>query len=156
MSLRFQYKQFPTKRPVASLGGRLARPRPLVLVTLIGPSGTTVELAHLDPGSDDCVFPSDIAEELGIDLTHAPEGEAAGVGQQPVTLRYAQVTFRIANGGERCEWLAWIAFTDLPMNRPLLGFAGFLQFFTATFHGDQEVVELEANSLFPGTLVAPP
>ena len=155
MSLRFPYKLLPTKSPVVSLDGRQFRPRPLVVVTLIGPSATSIQTAHVDPGSDDCVFPSHLAPTLGIDLAGAPEGEAAGVGQQPVALRYAQVTFRIANGGERCEWLAWIAFTDLPMNRPLLGFAGFLQFFTATFHGDQEVVELTANRLFPGELAAP-
>jgi hypothetical protein len=58
---------------------------------------------------------------------------------------------RIANGGERCEWLAWIAFTDIPINRPLLGFAGCLQFFTATFHGEEEEVELAINGIFPGT-----
>jgi hypothetical protein len=153
MSLRFRYKLFPTKGPVASLDGRLVRPRPIVLVTLIGPAGTTVELAQVDSGADDCVFPIEYAEEIGIDLTDAPEGEAAGLGQKPVALQYVRVTMRIANGGERCEWLASVAFTDLPMNRPLLGFAGFLQFFTATFHGDQEAVELEVNSLFPGTLL---
>lgn len=153
MRLQFRYKLFPTKRPLASLGGRFVRPRPFILVTLIGPFGTSVELAHLDPGADDCVFPIDLAEELGIDLSNAPQGEAAAIGQRPVALRYAQVAFRIANGGERCEWLAWVAFTDTPINRPLLGFAGFLQFFTATFHGDQEIVELAVNSLFAGTLL---
>jgi hypothetical protein len=153
MSLRFRYILFPTKGPVASLDGRFVRPRPTVLVSLIGPSGTTLELAQLDSGADDCVFPIEFAEEIGIDLSNAPVGEAAGVGQQPVGLRFAQVTMRIANGGERCEWRAWIAFTDMPMKRPLLGFAGFLQFFTATFRGDQEAVELEVNSLFPGTLL---
>ena len=35
--------------------------------------------------------------------------------------------------------------------RPLIGFAGFLQFFTATFHGDREQVELTVNALYPGT-----
>ena len=37
------------------------------------------------------------------------------------------------------------------LQRPLLGFAGFLQFFTATFHGDREEVELTVNSLYAGT-----
>jgi hypothetical protein len=118
--------------------------------TLLGSSGTTVETAHLDPGSDECVFAGEMAADIGVDLTNAPEGEAAGVGQAPVALRYARVVLRIANGGERCEWPAWVAFTDAPLKRPLLGFAGFLQFFTATFHGDQEAVELTANGLFPG------
>jgi hypothetical protein len=33
----------------------------------------------------------------------------------------------------------------------LLGFAGFLQFFTATFRGDREEVELAVNVLYPGS-----
>jgi hypothetical protein len=153
MTLRFRYKLLPTKGPVVSLGGRFVRPRPLVVVSVIGPAETTIQTAHLDPGSDDCVFSSHLAAKIGIDLTNAPEGEAAGVGQAPVALRYAQVTLRVVNGSERCEWPAWVAFADTPLNRPLLGFAGFLQFFTATFHGDQEEVELTVNSRFPGVLL---
>ena len=33
---------------------------------------------------------------------------------------------------------------------PTLGFAGFLQFFTATFYGDLEEVERAVNRLYPG------
>src|ERR1700686_1061510 len=153
MSLRFSYKLLATKNAVPSLGGRMVRPRPLVVVTMIGPAGTIIETAHLDPGSDDCVFPSSSARKIGIDLTDAPQGEAAGVGIQPVPLRYAQVTLRLASGDERCDWRAVVAFTDAPLNRPLLGFAGLLQFFTATFHGDREEVELTVNGLFPGALL---
>lgn len=35
----------------------------------------------------------------------------------------------------------WVGFSPA-ISRPLFGFAGFLQFFTATFHGDREQVEL--------------
>jgi len=134
------------------LAADFVRPRALIGVTLIGPSGTTIETAHLDPASDDCVFPTILATKLGFDLSNAPEGTAAGVGQVPATLHYVQATLRIANGSELCEWRAWIAFTEAPLNRPLLGFAGFLQYFTATFHGDREEVELTVNSLFPGAV----
>jgi len=111
-----------------------------------------VETAHLDPGSDDCVFPLSLAAKIGVDLTNAPAGEAAGVGKAPVALRFAQVKLRLVSGEEWCEWPAWVAFTDAPLNRPLLGFAGFLQFFTATFRGDREEVELAVNALYPGIL----
>ena len=153
MSLRFRYKLLPTKRPIVSLNGRMVRPRPLIAVTLIGPAGTTIEMAHVDPGSDDCVFPLSLAGKIGLDLTNAPVGEAASVGQEPVALRYAQVTLRLAGGTEWCEWQAWVAFTTAPLKRPLLGFAGFLQFFTATFYGDDEELVLAANGLYPGTLL---
>jgi hypothetical protein len=43
-----------------------------------------------------------------------------------------------------------VAFTPVRLWRPILGFAGCLQFFTATFHGDREEVELVINALYPG------
>ena len=91
-----------------------------------------------------------MAGQIGIDLSSAPVGAASGIGLSAALLRYAEVTLRIANGGERREWRAMVGFTSAPLKRPLLGFAGFLQFFTATFHGDREKVELAVNSLYPG------
>jgi hypothetical protein len=120
------------------------------VVALVGPAGTIAEAAHLDPGSDDCVFPTFWAKQIGVDLGNAPEGEAAGVGQAPVSMKYAKVTLRLASGAECCEWPAWVAFTDATLRHPLLGFAGFLQFFTASFRGEDEEVELTINGLYPG------
>jgi hypothetical protein len=44
-----------------------------------------------------------------------------------------------------------VGFTSCRLRHALLGFAGFLEFFTATFHGDREEVELAVNGLYPGT-----
>lgn len=66
-------------------------------------------------------------------------------------LRFAQVTLRIADNKERREWQAWVGFTTAPLPHSLLGYAGFLQYFTATFHGDREEVELTVNGLYSGT-----
>lgn len=49
------------------------------------------------------------------------------------------------------EWEAWAGFTAARMRQPLLGFAGFLQYFTATFDGEGEKLELAVNRLYPGT-----
>ena len=147
----FRYRLQPVKAPIVALGGRWVRPRALATITLIGPSGTRVRQARLDPAADDTVFPETVAAHVGLDLSNAPIGEAAGVGMNPVSLRYAEVTLRLAQGNERREWRCWVGFASAPMTYPLLGFAGFLQFFTATFHGDREEVELAVNSLYPGT-----
>ena len=127
------------------------RPRPLIPITVIGPADTRVLNGHLDTGSDDTVLAASTAALLGIDLGNAPVGHASGVGQAPVPLKYAEVTFRLAKGGEQREWRAWVGFTSVPLTYALLGFAGFLQFFTATFYGDREEVELAVNSLYPCT-----
>jgi hypothetical protein len=123
----------------------------VILVSLLGPQGTSVDYALLDSGSDDTVFPDFVAADVGIDLTNAPTGSASGVGPAgAMLLRYAEVILRMTDGHEYREWPARVAFTSLPLHRPLLGFAGCLQFFTTTFHGDREQVELTVNSLYPG------
>jgi hypothetical protein len=151
MSLRFPYLPASASQPVIALGGRLVRPRPVISVTVIGPAGSVPQDALLDTGADDTVFPERLAGMIGIDLTHAPTGGASGVGSPGVTVRYAQVRLRIADNREQREWQAWVGFTTARSRHPLLGFAGFLQYFTAVFFGDREEVELTVNGLYPGT-----
>jgi hypothetical protein len=105
----------------------------------------------LDTGSDDTVFPERVAARIGVDLTTAPTGEASGVGGGKALLRYAEVTLRLSDGREHRQWTARVGFTSALLRRPLFGFAGFLQFFTACFHGDREEVELTINGLYQGT-----
>jgi hypothetical protein len=149
--MRFPYQLLKTRQPVFTLGGRSRRPRPVVAITVIGPTGTYVTDGWLDTAADDTVFPETIASVIGVNLGTAALGQAEGVGLAPVTVRFAQVTLRISQGSERREWRAWVGFTSARLRRPLLGFAGFLQFFTAVFHGDREEAELTVNSLYPGT-----
>ncbi len=150
MSLRFAYTLDPMNRPVLSLGGRFVRPRPILGVTLFGPSDARMRDALLDTGADETVFPEELAAKVGVDLTMAPSGTARVIGHSLVPVRYAEVTLRITDGRERREWVGWVGFPSARMNRPLLAFAGFLQFFTATFLGDHEAVELTVNALYRG------
>jgi hypothetical protein len=151
MSLHFPYTTFPTSNPIWTLHGRHGRPRPVIFVAVIGPMGTAVEKGLLDIGADDTVFPDLIATDIGINLSQAPTGGASGVGlMSAVVLRYAEVMLRISDGREHREWPARVGFTSAPLHRPLLGYAGFLQFFTANFHGDRELAELTANATYPG------
>ena len=123
----------------------------MIFLAVIGPSATTVERGLLDSGADDTVFPDWVATDIGIDLSQAPTGGASGVGSlSAVVLRYAEVLLRISDGQEFREWPARVGFTSAPLHRPLLGYAGFLQFFTANFHGDRELAELTVNAAYPG------
>jgi hypothetical protein len=150
MSLHFSYQLIPVGHPVIALGGRWVRPRPLVAVTLIGPSQSRAKDALLDTGADDTVFHESLAAQIGVDLANAPTGTISGAGMAGIPLRYAQVHLRLTDGHEQREWPAWIGFTPARFLHPVLGFAGALQFFTSTHWGDREEVELEVNSLYPG------
>lgn len=151
VSLLFSYTPFKVAQGIPSLAGRTERPRPVITVTVVGPSGTRPAPALLDPGADDTLFPEDMAPLLGIDLSAAPSRSGAGFGMHTATIRYAEVTLRITDGQERREWKAWVGFTSAKLRQSLLGFAGFLQFFTASFHGDREEVELTVNGTYRGS-----
>lgn len=147
----FAYKFYRGPGPVWSLGGRAGRPRPVIPVTVVGPTAAHGDEAPLDTGADDTVFPDWVAPLIGVDLTNAPAGSASGVGPGGFPIRYAEVTLRITDGKETRERPARVGFTAAPLKRGLLGYAGFLQFFTAAFDGQRERVELAANGLYPGT-----
>jgi hypothetical protein len=140
MSLVFPYHLVPIPQSAVALGGRSVRPRPLVNVGVIGPTGTIVRLAVLDTAADDTVFEEREAARLGLDLSAMPTNIMAGVGLIPYTVRYAQVTLRLTDGIEYREWPAWVGFTSARLNQPLLGFAGCLQFFSANFRGFNDMV----------------
>lgn len=152
MEFQFPFISFAIPRPAVALQGRSVRPRPIISFVVINPQ-TGVPRSYrglLDTGADDTVFHTDDADLLGIDLTHAPTGTAQGTTGQTVTLRYAEVFLQIANDdGDRIEWRATVAFAPKRGTHPLLGFAGFLQFFDATFSGELEEVTLTPNGLLP-------
>jgi hypothetical protein len=151
MSLLFRYRLEPVQQAIVALGGRWTRPRPLITVSMIGPNNTCCVQGLLDTGADDTIFPEYLAAKVGVDLRNAPIGQATTATLANAPLRYARVFLRITDGKEQREWPAWVAFTPVKLHLPLLDFAGFLQFFTATFHGDREQVELTVNALYPGT-----
>ena len=153
MSMKFPYKSFKLRKAAWTLRGRADRPYPLLTVTVAAPSGGfwVPQQGLLDTGSDDTVFPEGLAAQIGVDLTTTRTGGASGVGGGTAFLRYAEVVLRLSDGREHREWTARVGFTSAPLRRPLFGFAGFLQFFTASFHGDREEVELTINRLYQGT-----
>lgn len=123
----------------------------MIIVSVIGPGNTVPIEGMLDTGADDTVFHESLAGVIGLDLTNAPQGRLTTATLTNAPIRYAQVTLRMSDGKEQREWPAWVGFTPAKLQSPLLGFAGFLQFFTATFRGDREEVELTVNSLYPGS-----
>jgi hypothetical protein len=150
MALLFAYTQVRALAPVWGLHGRLARPTPLIPVTLVGPANSVYRPTLVDTGASDTVFPENLAAQVGIDLSQAPQGRATSIGGTH-PLRYAEVELRLTDGREYRVWTARVGFTPAALRWPLLGFAGVLQFFTVTFHGDREEVELSMNSLYRGT-----
>jgi hypothetical protein len=94
--------------------------------------------------------PAYLAARLGIDLSQAPQGEAATVGGSPVPYHYAVVHLRLSDGYEECEWDAIVGFVAAPMRWAILGYAGALQYFDLQFRGLHREALLTPNASFPG------
>jgi hypothetical protein len=119
-------------------------------VRLTGPRHSVARDGLLDTGSDDTVFPDAVAAAVGIDLTQAPEFSLNLAARGLVQCRYAIVSLLISDGRETFEWSAIVGFVSVPLLFPLLGHAGFLQFFDAEFRGADHEVILMPNRDFTG------
>lgn len=152
--MRFPYISAAVKTAVPSLGGSLTRPRPIIAVRVIGPTGTQLIDGLLDSGSDETVFEEWMALLIGVDLAQASHRDIGLVGRvQPVRVKYISVALRITDGSqETYEWSAVVGFTQTRLRYPLLGYAGFLQFFDAEFRGHDCDVILTPNAAFPGNV----
>jgi hypothetical protein len=122
-----------------------------VPVLLAGPAGGWARDCLLDSGADDTIFPVTAAQALGINLTGAPVGRASQAGGAVIQYPYAAVTLRISDGRESCEWVATVGFVRARLRWPLLGQAGFLQFFDVTLLGARRETVLTPNASFPGS-----
>jgi hypothetical protein len=155
--MKFPYVPVTFKDPIPSLGGSRTRHRPIVAVRLTGPSGTWLIDGLADSGSDETVFEEWIAGVLGLDLTHASYRDIGLVGRvKPVRCKYVSVQLRITDGTQEvCECPALVGFTATRLRYPLLGHAGFLQFFNSDFRGSDLDLILTPNSSFPGSISQP-
>jgi hypothetical protein len=104
--------------------------------------------ALVDTGSDETVFPASLAKAIGVQLDHASASQASAVGGQVVQLIPGSVMLQLTEGEQKHRWQMTAGF--LEVNRPedevsLLGYAGFLEFFRATFDSEQQELELTPN-----------
>src|SRR6202035_3888179 len=98
--MRFPYQSFNRPHPSVSLNGRRDQPRPIVSVTLIGPSGSCPRDAQIDCGSDESLFSENVAQRIGLDLTNAPAEVLGGQGGGQFVARFALIQLRMSDGVE--------------------------------------------------------
>ena len=154
MIFRFPYLEEPLlgPPPPSLSAGDVSRWRPLIPVRIIGPTGRSRLFlrALLDPGSDDTIFPLDVAALIGVELRSGTNHSVRWRGQR-YKLEFADVHLALTDNAETWRWPAVVALSDAPIRYPLLGLAGCLQFFDVAYLGEQRFVEIDANSSFAGT-----
>lgn len=148
--MRFRYTSYEADPSATLPSGVLYRPE--VTVDVIGPRGMETIQALVDTGSDETVFPVSLALAIGVQLDRTTIGQASGVGGHVVQLVPGNVTLQVAQGGRKCRWESTVAFLEVEQPEDevaLLGYAGFLEYFRATFDSQSHELELTPNDRFP-------
>ncbi len=148
--MKFPYREYISAYPGTS-DYRLIL-RPVITIRIVGPRSEARWDALVDSGADETLFPMSLAEVLGVELDDQLTSEAAGISGDRLKIHYGDVELQIENGTEIVSWKATVGFADFGSANDeviILGHGGCLDFFTATFDGEDAVLELVANSLLP-------
>jgi len=95
-------------------------------------------LALVDSGADDCLFPLDVAQFLGLPLDPTKTHRYGGIGQGSITAVFETVTLQV--GG--WSFPLYAGFSDASSVVPLLGQNGFFDLFEVRFNLPKAVIEL--------------
>lgn len=147
--MRFDYTSILSSAP--DTGDFVVIFRPEISLTVHGPNGSADFLALVDTGADNTIFPSSVADLLGIQPRAGRGPAARSFGGQEISLSYADVELELAQPDKSFRWQSRVYFVaeDREDQTLILGHQGFLDFFTATFAGDECALELEPNCYFP-------
>ena len=125
--------------------------RPEVRIRVHGPSGSADFLALVDTGADNTILPEGIARDLGIPLRKCRGPAATAFGGQEIALSFADVELELGHPDGSLRWLSRVYFVpdDASQETLILGQQGFLDYFTASFDGDECTLELTPNRHLP-------
>jgi hypothetical protein len=148
--MRFNYTTIISAAPDS--GELVVIFRPEIRITVHGPKGSGDFVGLVDTGADNTILPESIARVLGIHLIAGKGPAATAFGGEQIALSYADVQLELVHPNETLQWLARVFFVaDGNHDREtlILGNQGFLDYFTATFHGEECALDLEANGYLP-------
>lgn len=147
--MKFDYKRYPRQPIPGAHEGFVLQPK--IPITIYGPTGELSFDALVDTGSDQTIFPRFNADHIGAKLHEHNSAHTTGISSAGSKTFYAEgIELLLQLDGEKYKWPAPIWFSESDDFPPLLGRKGFLEFFTATFDGLQNVLTLEPNKNFSG------
>jgi hypothetical protein len=138
--------------PSIDTGDEIVLLRPEIPLRIHGPAGRADLLALVGTGADTSILPLSVADDLGIETTPGAGPSAIAFGGQQIALSFAEVVLELIQDGNVIRWRARMYFADFPdasEKAAILGHEGFLDYFTATFIGEDCVLELEPNNSIP-------
>lgn len=126
--------------------------RPEIPVTVIGRRDASPIIGLVDTGSDNTILPMSVAERLGVPVRATAGPPTQVFGGNHVQLFAGEAELELQSGDEVIRWKADLYFHDFPPGEvevAILGHAGFLNYFTATFDGLDGILTLLPNEELP-------
>lgn len=152
--MKFAYREYISAFPGTNEYRLILRP--VITIRIIGPKSEARWDALVDTGPDETLFPISLADVLGVELHQQLTSEAAGISGGRLKIVYGEIEIRIERDQEAFSWKTIVGFVDFGSADDeviILGHGGCLDYFAATFDGEQAELELVPNALLPsGTL----
>lgn len=148
--MNFLYEAFVTLEPETGEPNMILRP--IIPVRIFGQSTFGHYAALVDTGADNTILPKRIVDDLGIELQAGHGPDATAFGGQTISLLFGDVELELEEQQGRVRWKTRVQFYDFasPEDETLiLGHAGFLDYFSALFDGEQGMLSLTPNSMLP-------
>lgn len=126
--------------------------RPEIEFHLIGVVRKLQLIGLVDTGSDFTILPKSAADFAGIPLQPAEESTARLFSGQAVSLLRGDVQLELRGREHSVLWHTEVFFYDFAVSTDetvILGHAGFLDYFTATFDGLEAMLTLMPNETIP-------
>lgn len=140
--MKFKYKPF--QNMMADNGDFLVFP--LLQVTLKNGRESLSLDCLVDSGAGNCLFSTDIAQILGVDLSSAAKQEYYGIGNIAVTGYKSDIQLKVS-GFEK--WITIEAgFVD-QNEMPLLGHSGFFENYEVIFRAYHNRFEIKSSGMRP-------
>ena len=121
--------------------------RPTALFRIIGPAGDGLAYGLLDTGADDTLLPDFFLKPLGVSVASGARATIAGIGGGTVTANFVQVDLELSRGKTVYRWAASVGFYS--GSRAILGQAGVLEHFVASFNHRLRFATLRPNGPLP-------
>ena len=148
--MRFDYTAIVSSSP--DTGDHVVIFRPEIRIKVHGSKGSCDFLALVDTGADNTILPESIANDLGIPLIAGKGPAATAFGGQKIVLSYADVELELVHPKATLRWLARVYFVAGSADKEtlILGHQGFLDYFTATFIGEECRPRFRSKRLLAG------
>ncbi len=103
--------------------------RPKIHIRLIDRGQFVDCLALVDSGADECIFPAELGELIGINVTKGKTQHFRGIGRGIITAYFHNVTLQVGDS----TFISYVGFSDAPGVVPILGQNGFFSLFKVCF-----------------------